>query len=116
MNFTPTLLEVELGYLLSADSPIADVADVDKAGRRIGVSQGSSSQAALPRLYKNAVTLVPANSLKEAQGMLRSSSRAVRAGVSFAFAGSYVPPFIRMHGSGVGFRGRPSSRGGSGPA
>jgi polar amino acid transport system substrate-binding protein len=71
MNFTPTLLEVELGYLMSADSPIADVADVDKAGRRIGVSQGSSSQAALPRLYKNAVTLVPANSLKEAQGMLR---------------------------------------------
>ena len=52
----------------------------------------------------------------ESQGMLRSSGRAVRAGASFAFAGSYVPPFIRMHGSGVGFRGRPSSRGGSGPA
>ena len=31
------------------------------------------------------------------------------------FAGKYVPPAIRLHISGAGFRGRPSSRGISGP-
>jgi polar amino acid transport system substrate-binding protein len=71
MNFTPVMFEVELGYLLPANSPIADVADMDKPGRLLGVSQGSSSQAALARLYKNQVTLVPADSLKQAQEMLR---------------------------------------------
>ena len=71
MNFSPVLLEVELGYLLPANSPITDVAEVDKAGRRIGVSQGSSSQAALAKLYRNQVTLVPADSLAQAQDMLR---------------------------------------------
>lgn len=50
----------------------------------------------------------------EAQGMLRASSSPIGIGAACAFAGSYVPPFIRMHSSGVGFRGRPSSRGGSG--
>lgn len=71
MNFTPVLLDVELGYLLPANSPITSVAEVDRSGRRIGVSQGSSSQAALARLYKNQVVLVPADSLAEAQAMLR---------------------------------------------
>lgn len=71
MNFTPVLLQVELGYLLPMQSPISSVAEMDKDGRRLGVSQGSSSQAALARLYKNKVTLVPANSLKQAQDMLR---------------------------------------------
>ncbi|MFI5445343.1 transporter substrate-binding domain-containing protein [Polaromonas sp. UC242_47] len=71
MNFTPVLLQVELGYLLPLQSTIASVAEMDKDGRRLGVSQGSSSQAALARLYKNKVTLVPANSLKQAQDMLR---------------------------------------------
>ena len=70
MDFTPVLLEVELGYLLPAGSPVTTVADIDKTGRKIGVSQGSSSQAALARLYKNQVMLVPANSLRQAQDML----------------------------------------------
>jgi polar amino acid transport system substrate-binding protein len=72
MNFSPVLLDVELGYLLPIVSPIATVAEVDRAGRRIGVSQGSSSQVALAHLYKNQVTLVPADSLAQAQDMLRS--------------------------------------------
>ena len=71
MNFTPIMLQVELGYLVPGPSPIATVADIDKDGRRVGVTQGSSSQAALPRLYKNKVALVPAASLKQAQDMLR---------------------------------------------
>ncbi|MDB5930525.1 MAG: peb1A [Polaromonas sp.] len=71
MNFTPVLLEVELGYLLPAGSPITTVADMDKPGRKLGVSQGSSSQAALARLYKSQVILLPADSLRQAQDMLR---------------------------------------------
>ena len=70
MNFTPPLIQVELGYLVPKGSPIVNVSDVDKSGLRIGVSQGSSSQAALGRVYKSA-TLVPAASLKQAQDMLR---------------------------------------------
>ena len=70
MNFTPPLIQLELGYLVPRGSPIARVADVDRAGVRVGVSQGSSSQAALGRTYKSAA-LVPAASLKQAQDMLR---------------------------------------------
>lgn len=71
LDFTPPLLTLELGYLLPVNSPITEVDAMDRPGRRVGVSQGSSSQAALPRLYKNPVVLVPAGSLKQAQDMLR---------------------------------------------
>ncbi len=71
MDFTPVMLQVELGYLLPMQSPIASVAEMDRDGRRLGVTQGSSSQAALPRLLKNKVALVPAASMKQAQDMLR---------------------------------------------
>ena len=73
VDFTATLLNVELGYLVPANSPIASLTEMDRDGRRLGVSQGSSSQAALARLYKNRVTLVPADSLKQAQAMLRGA-------------------------------------------
>ncbi|MES2399045.1 MAG: transporter substrate-binding domain-containing protein [Pseudomonadota bacterium] len=71
VDFTATLLNVELGYLVPASSQITSLAGMDRDGRRLGVSLGSSSQAALARLYKNKVTLVPADSLKQAQDMLR---------------------------------------------
>lgn len=71
LDFTPPLLTLELGYLLPVNSPITDVYAMDRPGRRVGVSQGSSSQAALPRLYKNPVMVVPAGSLKQAQDLLR---------------------------------------------
>ena len=70
MNFTPPLIQLELGYLVPKGSPIVKVTDADSAGIRVGVSQGSSSQVALGRVYKSA-TLVLAASLKQAQDMLR---------------------------------------------
>jgi polar amino acid transport system substrate-binding protein len=70
MHFTPPLIQLELGYLVPKDSSILKVTDIDRSGIRVGVSQGSSSQAALGRIYKGA-TLVPAASLKQAQDMLR---------------------------------------------
>ena len=46
-------------------SPVATLADVDQPGRRIGVSQGSSSLAALTREFKHAA-IVTAPISKEA--------------------------------------------------
>jgi polar amino acid transport system substrate-binding protein len=57
--FSQTLLSVELGYLIPAISSIVTIADLDKPGIRIGVTQGSTSQGTLPNILPNA-TVVPA--------------------------------------------------------
>jgi polar amino acid transport system substrate-binding protein len=69
MNFTAPLVELELGYLVLPGSRVASFADVDKPGIKVGVSQGSTSQAALSRELKYAV-IVPAPTLKVAAEML----------------------------------------------
>jgi polar amino acid transport system substrate-binding protein len=71
VDFTEPLVRLELGYLVPGDSPIRAVADVDRPGVKIGVSQGSSSQAALPRVLK-AATLAPVPSLAVAAQQLRA--------------------------------------------
>lgn len=53
MDFAQPYLEIELGYLVPHGSPIAAIADVDVAGRRIGVTAGSTSDATLTRDLKN---------------------------------------------------------------
>jgi polar amino acid transport system substrate-binding protein len=73
MDFTPAILEVELGYLVPPGSAIARAADVDRPGVKVGVSQGSTSQSVLPRELRNAV-VVPAPSLKAAAEMLSRGS------------------------------------------
>jgi polar amino acid transport system substrate-binding protein len=67
--FTAPLIDLELGYLVPAGSAIQNQAEIDQPGRRIGVSQGSSSQGKLTKAYKNAV-VVPVSSLKVAGEML----------------------------------------------
>lgn len=69
MDFTPPYLDVEKGYLVPAGSPIATLADLDKPGIRVGVSAGSSSQAELSSVFKNAVIIL-APTLKGAIEML----------------------------------------------
>lgn len=69
LDFTPTVLEVELGYLVPAGSRISRVADVDRLGIRVGVSQGSTSEGVLTRELKQAV-VVAAGSIKAATEML----------------------------------------------
>jgi polar amino acid transport system substrate-binding protein len=69
MDFSPTVLEIELGYLVSRGSRLSGIADVDRAGVRVGVSQGSTSQSVLSRDLRNAV-VVATPSLKEAAAML----------------------------------------------
>lgn len=67
--FTDPLIDLELGYLVPAGSPVQSQAEIDQPGRRIGVSQGSSSQGKLTQAYKNAA-VVPVASLKVAADML----------------------------------------------
>lgn len=69
MDFTAPVLDLELGYLVISGSPVSTIADVDRPGIRIGVTQGSTSQSVLSRQFKHAA-LVPAPSLKGAIEML----------------------------------------------
>jgi polar amino acid transport system substrate-binding protein len=69
VDFTAPLIALELGYLSLPGSPVQAIDAVDQPGRRIGVSQGSSSQAALTRQFRQA-TVVPAPSLQVAAQML----------------------------------------------
>jgi polar amino acid transport system substrate-binding protein len=89
VDFTePPLVAIELGYLVMPESPVKSIDDVDKPGIRVGVSQGSSSQAALGKAYRVA-SLVPASSLKVAAELLqerRIEAFATNKGVLFQLA------------------------------
>ncbi|MEP6838824.1 MAG: transporter substrate-binding domain-containing protein [Bradyrhizobium sp.] len=54
MDFGPAFMDVELGYLVPKGAALANVADVDTAGLRVGVTAGSSSDATLSRDFKHA--------------------------------------------------------------
>ncbi len=65
VTFSQTLLSLELGYLVPAASRIAAISDVDRAGIRVGVTEGSTSQGTIPNLLPNA-TVVTAQNFKRA--------------------------------------------------
>ncbi len=73
IDFTRPLVQLELGYLVMKDSPISLIEQINLAGVRVGVSQGSTSQGVLTREFKNA-KVVPAASLKQAQDMLKQKT------------------------------------------
>jgi polar amino acid transport system substrate-binding protein len=70
VDFTQPLIQVELGYLAGPHSPVKSLSDVDRPDVRIGVTQGSTSQATLSRQYQHA-QLVPAASMEQAKELLR---------------------------------------------
>lgn len=70
VDFTPPLIQLELGYLVPPASAIRQASDVDRPGVRVGVSQGSSSQGVLGKQFQHA-SLVPAASLSQAKELLR---------------------------------------------
>jgi polar amino acid transport system substrate-binding protein len=59
VDFSQTLISLELGYLVPAASPIATMSDLDQFGLRAGVTQGSTSQGTLPNILPKAI-VVPA--------------------------------------------------------
>jgi len=69
LDFSPTILQVEQGYLVPAASTIRAIGDIDRSGVRIGVSEGSTSEVTLSRELRNA-TVVRTASLKAAIDML----------------------------------------------
>ena len=71
VDFTAPLISVELGYLVPPQSRIRAPGDVDVAGVRVGVSEGSSSLAALSRTFR-AARLVTVASLGAAREQLRN--------------------------------------------
>jgi polar amino acid transport system substrate-binding protein len=76
------------GYLVLPGSPVVAITDVDRAGIRIGVSQGGSSHATLVATYRNA-SVVPAPSLKVAAELLterRIDAFASNKGILFQLA------------------------------
>ncbi len=70
VDFTAPLIDLELGYLVPPGSTMQSAADADRAGMRIGVAQGSTSQGTLSREYKQA-KLVPVASLQVAAELLK---------------------------------------------
>ncbi len=71
--FAAPLLQLELGFLVPAGSRLASAAQLDQPGVRVGVLQGSSSQAALPRQLAHAV-VVPLASLPEVRARLQAGT------------------------------------------
>jgi polar amino acid transport system substrate-binding protein len=69
VTFSKRLLTIELGYLVADSSPITAIGDVRKPGVRVGVTQGSTSQATIPNLLPNAI-VVPAQNYKHGIEML----------------------------------------------
>jgi polar amino acid transport system substrate-binding protein len=69
LAFGPTIVSLELGFLVPTDSAITAAADIDALGVRVGVTEGSTSQVTLAPLLKNA-SVVPAPNLTVARGML----------------------------------------------
>ncbi|MBR1129239.1 ABC transporter substrate-binding protein [Bradyrhizobium iriomotense] len=71
VSFSQPVLSIELGFLVPANSPIAEVEDIDRPGVKIGVTKGSTSERTLPAKFKTA-TIVPAESVKVAIAMFGS--------------------------------------------
>jgi len=69
MDFAPVYLRIELGYLLPDGSPVKDISEIDAAGRKVGVTTGSSSDAELSHALKSA-TVVRIATIKDAISQL----------------------------------------------
>ena len=71
VNFSRMLLEVELGYLVPAGSPITTPEQIDGPGIRIGVSKGGTSERVLGEKFKNA-KIISTESVPDAINSLRT--------------------------------------------
>jgi polar amino acid transport system substrate-binding protein len=69
VDFSQTLLRLELGVLVAENAPTQSAQDLDHNGLRLGVSQGSSSQAILGQRLKR-TQIVPQASLDAARQAL----------------------------------------------
>ena len=68
--FTQPLLALELGFLVPATSKVQNPSDLDNAERRVGVTQGGTSERTIRETLKKAM-IVPVPTLQAASDMLR---------------------------------------------
>jgi len=71
LDFSPPLIRLELGVLVGPALTLTSFNQVDRPGLRVGVTQGSSSQAVLRQRFKHA-QVVPVASLAAARQGLQS--------------------------------------------
>jgi polar amino acid transport system substrate-binding protein len=71
VNFSQTLLAVELGYLVPANSSIERADQIDRPGIRIGVTRGGTSERVLSAKFQSA-KILPAESVVTAISSLRN--------------------------------------------
>ncbi len=69
VDFMPTLVSLEVGYIVPAGSSISVIGDVDQSAIKIGVTKGSTSENKLPQLIKFA-RIVPVANVTEAAAQL----------------------------------------------
>jgi polar amino acid transport system substrate-binding protein len=62
VDFSQTLISLELGYLVPAASAIRTISELDQFGIRVGVTQGSTSQGVVPKILPQAVVVPAQNS------------------------------------------------------
>jgi polar amino acid transport system substrate-binding protein len=72
VDFSQTLISLELGYLVPAQSTLAGAEEIDRPGMRIGVAKGSTSERTLPSRFALAV-VVPMARYPIAINALRNS-------------------------------------------
>jgi polar amino acid transport system substrate-binding protein len=70
VDFTQPLLALELGFLVPPGATATRLDEIDVAGKRVGVTQGSTSQATLPARLKQAA-VVPVPNVRDAIAWLR---------------------------------------------
>jgi len=73
VDFTQTLISLELGYLAPARSSLTAASEIDRTGIRIGVTKGSTSERTLPAKFKQA-RVVPAENVRAAIEMLNDGA------------------------------------------
>lgn len=73
IDFARTLIEVELGYLVAGASTMQSAEDAKRPGLKVGVVQGSTSQAQVPRSLPQAM-VIPVPGLAAVPEMLRSGA------------------------------------------
>ena len=71
LDFMPTLISLEVGYMVPVGSPIVVIGDVDKPEITIGVTKGSTSDSKLPQIVRFA-RIVPVANVIEGAALLKS--------------------------------------------
>src|SRR4029079_2449065 len=72
LAFTPAYMEVNLSYFVPVGSAIRTLADVDRAGVKVGVGERNAADLFLTRSLKHAELVRTADNLRSAADLLKS--------------------------------------------